>query len=660
MSQAGPVKVPDYLLQRERAQRRDRIIQIAALTVAVAAVVLAGMLLDPINETRKECQLVVDSEAIGTIPPEISLMSQTGTLRALALVVSFIRVEELKQQGRFFELMQLSSWLCKLAPRFATVWQYNAWNQAYNISVCEYTPEARWLWVQNGIHLLRDEGIKYNPTCVGLYKELAFIYWHKIGDILDDQHWAYKKELAVEMEQILGARPPTLTTEEEIERFRVIAEADPDVDKLIETDAEVAAFVRRLGTVHMKPDGGLLATVARYMRPETELFGLEAGSAPEAVIEDRQALLDILYDEKSAAARDRLLAALRARELRTREKMDPEWMMSLMEKYGPVDWRTPFAHALYWASYGDMITKGQLNLNLADSMNTARFIFFALMKMFESGRFVLEPDWNKPNNSFLNMLPDPRFVDYIHQAYLEIGKEQDGMDPQFREGTSGPRYWTGHVNFLHKAIRHLYFRGDAASILKAKEYYKYLHDYNVDETTGLPKEQYNQPLAQFVWSELRDLFITSRGATMIVSTFLDRSLKELSLGNVEGSEAYVDMARMAYSMYIKDAKTDPNERRKLQPLDVIYADVVVAFMETPGNSTFQKVTVWKSIPLAARQRSYDTLLPYFVRFCEEHDPPLDVDKAFRVPPGMEEVRQRAKTQLKDTRNASEGVKDFRE
>jgi hypothetical protein len=120
------------------------------------------------------------------------------------------------------------------------------------------------------------------------------------------------------------------------------------------------------------------------------------------------------------------------------------------------------------------------------------------------------------------------------------------------------------------------------------------------------------------------------------------------------------MAKKAYAEYIADAKTDPNERRKLQPLDVIYADVVSAFMQSPGNSTFQKVTLWESLPLATRQHEYDALLPYFERFCEMHDPPLDVAKAFRVPPGMDEFRQKDKKQLEDTRKANEGAKDFRE
>ena len=68
----------------------------------------------------------------------------------------------------------------------------------------------------------------------------------------------------------------------------------------------------------------------------------------------------------------------------------------------------------------------------------------------------------------------------------------------------------------------------------------------------------------------------------------------------------------------------------------------------------------KRVTDVVRDQAYDKVLPYFVRLCEEHDPPLDVDKAFRVPPGMEAYREQEKRQLKDRRDASEGVKDFRE
>ena len=47
----------------------------------------------------------------------------------------------------------------------------------------------------------------YWPDSIALYKELAWIYWHKIGDFLDDEHMNYKRALAAQMERVLGPPP---------------------------------------------------------------------------------------------------------------------------------------------------------------------------------------------------------------------------------------------------------------------------------------------------------------------------------------------------------------------------------------------------------------------------------------------------------------------
>lgn len=140
------------------------------------------------------------------LPPDLALLGKLGTFRALAIDWAFIRADRLKEEGKYYEAYELHDTICKLAPRFPKVWVHAAWNMAYNISVAQYTPEARWQWVSNGIKVLRDGGIHYNPKSVTLYKELTWIYWHKIGDFLDDEHLNYKKALAVEMEAVLGPR----------------------------------------------------------------------------------------------------------------------------------------------------------------------------------------------------------------------------------------------------------------------------------------------------------------------------------------------------------------------------------------------------------------------------------------------------------------------
>ena len=217
--------LPEHLAARRAAQQTEWGVQMVAVAVAAACFTLAGLLIGPVNAIRKEQQLVIDPQTIKGLPPDIALLGKLGTFRALAIDWASIRAERLKEQGKTYEAMQLHETVCALAPRFPKVWANAAWNMAYNISVSQYTPEARWQWVQNGIKILRDKGLKYNPRSVTLYKELAWIYWHKIGDFLDDDHLNYNRPLAVEMETVLGAPPVALHDQEYFDWFRKIVDA---------------------------------------------------------------------------------------------------------------------------------------------------------------------------------------------------------------------------------------------------------------------------------------------------------------------------------------------------------------------------------------------------------------------------------------------------
>src|SRR5262245_17044347 len=111
---------------------------------------------------------------------------------------------------------------------------------AYNISVKLRDPYDRWRWVQSGIELLRDQGLKYNPKEALIYRELAWFFQHKMGQNLDDAHLVYKYEWGKEMTRMLGGGRPNYeellnpTTDEARERVRLLREKykmDPAIMK---------------------------------------------------------------------------------------------------------------------------------------------------------------------------------------------------------------------------------------------------------------------------------------------------------------------------------------------------------------------------------------------------------------------------------------------
>ena len=683
-------QIEDYLAAKHEAQRTDWLIGVVTVAAAVVLIAAAGLLVKPINAIRKNAQLVLDPDTLSTMPPDIALMSKTGTFRGLAIDMAFIRLEKLKEENRFYELMQLSDWLCKLAPRYPAVWSYSAWNMAYNISVAQFTPEARWMWVSNGIDNLRLYGLKYNPRSIRLYKELAYIFWHKIGDKLDDFHYQYKCELAVQIESILGEPPPAVTAEQAVAEFRDIADAPHDFGDLttfVLHDPVTAQLATQLSALDVTFDRALLEFVARYRRTYTDTSALvaeQSEASPEKTASRKDKILALLDEPDNAQAVRRLLAIVRRNVIRRELNMDPAWMLKLMtdppwlenvrdqwiaEKgpeslYCPIDWRSPFAHSLYWGTYGDWYTRGTLNIDPNASMNAVRFIFFSLKNLADQGRIVLEPNFDKPNQSFLQMLPDLRFFEHMHQAYLKYGKDQFGDDPRFVEGTAGPNYASGHRNFLMNAIRRLYIAGGEKNLEQAKRYFFYLRDTHRNED-GSIKAQYQMPFDRFVLSNMYEALETQAAARALVAEMLYRSLTDLAEGRVDRSVAHFNEAKKWWNYYHRDMKTDRNTRRKLEPIGVMRRDVAREFLAAPryavqSYSLLQKHRMWMALDLTTRRAVYDDVLPYVREACQQHDPPYDVNKVLPIPPGMKEYRENPDRVIQELQrfdpNVSQGVK----
>ena len=217
---------------------RNRLIQFLAVAVFLLAVTGAGWLAVPIDQSRQALGLGFQTTAGRAIDPSITIPTAAlGSFRGVAVVTLWIRAIRLQDEGKFFEANQLARMITTLQPRFPRVWQYQAWNMAYNISVATHTREERWGWVNKGIVLLRDKGIVYNPTAVTLYRELGWFFFHKIGQFMDDAHWYYRDQLAMQWHELLGAAPSGAMAEEVIDRFRVIVEAPETLSQLMDQEA---------------------------------------------------------------------------------------------------------------------------------------------------------------------------------------------------------------------------------------------------------------------------------------------------------------------------------------------------------------------------------------------------------------------------------------
>jgi hypothetical protein len=138
-------------------------------------------------------------------PPALAfVVVGLGAFRGLAAEALWLRADRLQWEGRYFELVQLSSWITSLDPYAADAWVYNAWNLSYNISAMMLRPEDRVRWVWHGLRLLRDDALAWNPGDAQLCRELAWLYLHKIGGAIDEAGPAYRQFLATETAPVFG------------------------------------------------------------------------------------------------------------------------------------------------------------------------------------------------------------------------------------------------------------------------------------------------------------------------------------------------------------------------------------------------------------------------------------------------------------------------
>ncbi len=638
MSEKIAYQLPEHLAARRSAQRYEWSVQAIGVGVAVITFTIAAFLTGPINTIRRDRQLVINPETIAGLPPGIALLSKTGTFRALAIDWASIRLERLKEEGKTYEALQLHETVCALAPRYPKLWAYAAWNMAYNISVSQFTPEARWKWVRNGIEILRDKGIVYNPRSVTLYKELAWTYWNKIGDFLDDEHWNYKRALAVDMERILGPPPVALNDEDYFAWFKKIVDAPRDLDEFLASDMEVKALVDLLDGVGLHPDLSLLEFVAMHLRPELMVTQLYAEPLPEDSPSQRR--LSLVKNPKYKPALERLLAAIRSDILRREKKFDLDYMYSLMvDHYGPLDWRNAFAHSLYWSSYGDEKCKGIAGSDPADAMNTARFVFLSLNKLVARGHMSLYPDFKDPMASYLDLSPDTRYIPYLYATYLRLGKEQFGDDPRFVEGTPGPNFMVGFVSSMHNWIQYLYFEGGEKNLALAEQYYAWLRENN-RSPNGEIQGQYLTSVEELVMHEIRAQLETYRAAGTIVRTFVRRALKQYSLRQPRQALTSMVRARQCYDIWMEGINDDLNDRAVLERPRIILRDEIEHFIKDPRYSPLFKARLWKNLPLEQRQMVYDVIKPTCIAICDAQTPKWDVNIAFDEPPGMEEARKK--------------------
>lgn len=360
-------------------------------------------------------------------PPGVAVSNVfLGPFRNLMINFLWLRMDRLQKQGKFFEMVQLADWILRVQPENATVAQYLAWNMAYNISVTQQDYDARRRWIKKGLETLQT-AIKYNPNDPILYREMAWIYQHKLGDEMDTAAPYYKQKMAEENFRIFGGvHSPD---------WKVLAEQPGDWEALYKQDP----YLKRICS-------------GREKELEKALF--QTGTLPEN--------FNISSDKKEA-----LIRFVRSQVIRKELLIEPEHAAWTEEKYGKLNWLLPDAFAIYWGSLGLKKIPNERTLHCQ------RIVAQGLKMMMLSGRIIY--DGGIPGENFVR-LPNFNVVD---SALAEIRK--------MAEQTQGGIQFSGYHYFLMDVVDLLYLYGQKE---KAAKYYKILVDEVPSETKGMTVQQF--------------------------------------------------------------------------------------------------------------------------------------------------------------------------
>jgi hypothetical protein len=263
--------------------------------LAIACFWVAGARQDLLLEKRADYHL--DSgKPLENAPPLMAFTTVVlGGFSGMLADMLWLRISYLQDDGRYLEVVQLADWITKLEPRCEEIWSFHAGNMAYNISVAMSEPEDRWRWVSNGIKLLRDEGMNYNPADAGMYFDLGWLFQDKLGRDTDRANRYYKFKWTQEM---------------------------------------------------------------------TQLFD---GSCPDY----RRIASDSTMRER----------------FQNTYKLIPGIMKEVDAAYGPLDWRLPYAHAIYWAY------RGRQRCDRKSVLQYDRMIYQSMALAFMNGRIVSDDSY---------------------------------------------------------------------------------------------------------------------------------------------------------------------------------------------------------------------------------------------------------------------------
>ncbi len=642
--------------------QRDRMIQVVCGLTLVTCVGISSVLSATMTAEAGRSQLTYTEQATSGDPPEVAVGVALGAFRGLFVNYLWLRATDLKEEGKFHEAIELSSAITRLQPRFPRVWSFHAWNMAYNISVATPSDTERWTWVKAGVELLRDEAIPRNPRSVLLHKELAWIFLHKIQGHSDDANRHYKREMAREWTLLLGP-PPELperrdpATKAYVDWFRPIAKAPSSLTGLIEQERQIVT-----SDPDWRESDGFEPTVDKLLEELRVRAGLTVSSELLGFVTTQQVFVDdwsryvpegrnvrnynavvneLMKDEQFERAWPLVMDYARKRVLIDEYNMEPERMLRYMQTFGPLDWRHPASHAIYWSTRGVEEGLGVKSVDSFDTLNTDRVTIHSIQELYRSGNIL----YDLTSNTYFTMTATAWIPTYGDM--FETAKERGGI---FANRKGYTTFAAGYENFLKDVIRNYWQAGEPQLARVYQE--RLITAPWLNENDDWMIDQRELPLDEFVKSQMRDRLSIPHVATAEVNNAIhDGFVRGLLAGDVERFQRNLDYAQWVHQQYFTEQDVLTTATKEVDRMERMSRSFRLTFAVAMLNTMLmlppqETSEIWGKLSTDLQRFLYDPLVGTMATRGLTKEL---ADRLFPEPPGMEEYR----VSLQDELNAGD-------
>jgi len=263
-------------------------------------------------------------------------------------------------------------------------------------------------------------------------------------------------------------------------------------------------------------------------------------------------------------------ARARYQLLTNKYKLDPVFMQQLDERYGPLEWRLPEAHAIYWAAMGlEKAREHPTKIKPDDLIQLRRVIYQSMQLSFQRGRLIWDPIVKAFDTG-----PNLDIIPKVSAAYEEAMKE---------DAPNRDHIERAHRNFLRDAVYFLYENDRQGEALN---WYRYIGEKYPDKSMldgfpdSLPK---NLTLDDYCISRIcEDVGETSRDR---VKAAIEGQLAKGYLALIRGEDrrnaGYRALARILRAKYMKAIAGGENEKRiGLPPIEDMEKSVRDILLDT--------------------------------------------------------------------------------